>query len=193
MPPDTTPAARWTVVLAALTGLAVAVWIFSATPSTGVSSGYTNSVAGPVGPSDRAMLVAVRQATLWEVPAVQQAEQVAADPRVRRMSGAMLDKLNILAEQVQTVASRLRVPLPNQPTTQQQMWATDMSGDQGTHYDREMVGYLYESCENTMSTIDKARDETENSDIRSLAQLAAEVVRDHVRYLDGTGLVEPPT
>jgi putative membrane protein len=190
VPPDTTPAARWTVVLAVLTGLAVAVWIYRANPSAGdTAAGYTNSVAGPVSPADRAMLVAVRQAALWEVPAVQQARQAAADPKVRDLSGDMADQLAMLSGQVQQVALRLNVALPNQPTTQQQMWANDISGERGERYDREMVGYLYRSCEATMATINTAREQTVNPDIRSLAQTAARVVGEHVRYLDQTGLV----
>ena len=184
MRPDTTPTARVTVVLAALSGLAVAGWIVTATPSTVQSGGYTNSIAGPVGQQDRAMLVAVRQATLWEEPAVQQAQLATADPRVRQMSQEILGGLNVLTEQVQTVASRLQVALPNQPTAEQQMWANDMSEERGTDYDREMIGYLYRSCTDTMTAVNNARDATENSDIRSLAQLATEVIRDHLRQLN---------
>jgi predicted outer membrane protein len=191
--PDTTAAARWTVVLSVLTGLAVAAWIYTASsPSAAGGSGYTQSVAGPVGPDDRAMLVDVHQALLWELPAVEQAGQVATDPKVRRMSSDMSERLSLLSDQVQAVAQRLDVQLPNQPSSQQQMWSTDVSGSRGGEYDREMVGYLYQSCRSTMAAVTRARASTANADIRSLAQMTAHVLGDHVRYLDGTGLVAPP-
>jgi predicted outer membrane protein len=185
--------ARWTVALAVLTGLAVAVWIYTAVPSgTTPSGGYTRSASGPVGPEDRALLVTVRQATLWELPVVQQARLSASDPRVQAMSSEMVDKLDMLDEQVRMVAARLQVPLPNQPSAEQQSWAGEVSDERGADHDREMVGYMYRTCENTMIVINSARAETENSEIRQLAQMAGNVVREHVQYLTGTGLVGRP-
>jgi predicted outer membrane protein len=185
--------ARWTVVLAVLTGLAAAVLIYTGAPSSTGGGGWTNSVSGPVGPADRAMLVAVRQATLWEVPAVQQTGLVAASPEVRRIGGAMVGDLSTLSEQVRTVADRLGVVLPDQPTEQQQMWSTDLSGETGPRFDQEVVGYLYKSGEATLASVAFARERTENSDIRALTQMATKIVGDHLRYLEGTGLVSHPT
>jgi predicted outer membrane protein len=185
--------ARWTVVLAVLTGLAAAVLIYTGAPASTSGGGWTSSVSGPVGPADRAVLVAVRQATLWEVPAVQQTELVAASPEVRRIGGAMVGDLSTLSEQVRTVADRLGVVLPSQPTAQQQMWSTDLSGETGPRFDAEMVGYLYQNCEATLAAVASARERTENSDIRALTQMATKIVGDHLRYLAGTGLVNHPT
>jgi predicted outer membrane protein len=185
--------ARWTVVLAVLTGLAAAVLIYTGAPSATSGGGRTNSVSGPVGPADREMLVALRQATLWEVPAVQQTELVAASPRVRRMGDAIDGDLSMLSEQVQTVANRLGVVLPDQPSEQQQMWSTEMSGETGARFDHEMASDLSQSCQDMLASVAAARERTENSDIRALTQMATKIVGGHLRYLDDTGLVGQPT
>jgi predicted outer membrane protein len=153
--------ARWTVVLAVLTGLEAAVLIYAGVPSAPNGGGWTNSVSGPVDPADREMLVAIRQATLWEVPAVQQTELVAASPRVRRMGGAMDGDLSMLSEQVQTVADRLGVVLPDQPSQQQQMWSTELSGEAGARFDHEMVSDLYQSGQDMLASVAAARAGTE--------------------------------
>jgi predicted outer membrane protein len=197
VPPDTPPFARWTVLLAVLTGLLAAVLTFFAVPGAtsaeGPSTdGWTNSPSGPVGPDDRAMLVAVRQAALWEVPAGQQAQQIASRAEVRTTAARMVGDLRGLSDQVRGVAGQLGVLLPNQPTGQQEVWSSEVSGQSGANYDRAFVSHLHTSCLATLAVINRARSDTRNSAIRALANRAAEVVDQHVRYLDGTGLVSAP-
>lgn len=189
VPPDTTPMARWTVVFAVLTGLVVAVWIYQAGSPTSADEGWTMSAAGPVSPADKDMLYAVRQATLWETPALQQTELAGASPEVRNLGQDLSGNVAELSEQVQAVSARLGIELPAQPTTQQQLWMGDMAGDSGDHYDRQMVGYLYRSCETTLSTVTSARAQTRNPEIRALADYAATLLRTHLQYLNATGLL----
>lgn len=187
--PDTTPMARLTVVFAVLTGLVGAIWIYQAGGSSPAEDGWTMSASGPVGPTDKAMLYALRQATLWEIPALQQTELAAANPGVRRLGRELSGNLAELSGQVQVVSARVGVELPAQPTMQQQQWIDEMAGDSGAHYDRQLVGYLYRSCEATLSVIATARTETRNSDVRALAEFADPVLRTNLRYLTATGLL----
>src|SRR5947199_7705815 len=135
------------------------------------------------------MLVAIRQAALWEVPVSQQAQQMASRADVRAMGGYIAGDLVGLADEVNRVAGRLAVPLPSQPTARQQAWSAEISGRTGAGYDRTMVGHLRSTCTATLAAIASARAHTRNPDIRSLADRATQVVGRHLQYLDGTGLV----
>jgi predicted outer membrane protein len=181
--------ARWTVIFAVLTGLIVAVWIYHAGSSPPEDDGWTMSASGPVSPHDKAMLYAVRQATLWEIPALQQTELAGASPGVRNLGQDLSGNLSELSEQVQVVSARLGVELPAQATAQQQQWIGDMAGDSGEHYDRQMVGYLYRSCETTLTIVTTAQVETRNPEIRALADYTVPLLRTHLRYLTATGLL----
>lgn len=184
MRPDTSSSARLTVLLAVLTGAVVVLLTWLAVPSPTAPAGWTHTAAGPVGTADRAMLVAVRQAALWEMPVGQQAQQMASDPEVRRVTAHMSDELRVLSENVRAVADRLGVPLPSQPTAGQQAWAAEIAGESGSGYDRTMLSHLRATCVATLAAIDEARAATGSPEVRSLADEAASVVGGHLRLLD---------
>lgn len=188
MLPDTlTP--RWSMVLAVLTALAVAVLTMVSVPSTlgdpdSGPSGSSPAEAGPVIAADRALLVALRQHELWATPVTQQAQQMATSPTLRAMGGTFASDLDSLSDQVREVADRIGVALPSQPTAQQQTWAAQISGKSGNDYDQTMVSRLRSDCAATAELIDRARAETHNEQIRQVADQAAGMVARLLAYLD---------
>ncbi|HEX4251746.1 MAG TPA: DUF4142 domain-containing protein [Pseudonocardia sp.] len=189
LPATTSPLLRTTVVLAAFTGLAVAALAWLAVPAPrlhlGVGGGWTQTAAGPVGPTDRALLVTLRQDGLWEVPVGQQAQDMAVSPAVRQLGGTVATDLGWLSTQVRAVAGRLDVVLPSQPTPDQQSWLVEIAGKSGRDYDRLMVDRLREACVDSLQLINKAAAGTHNTEIRQLADQAAGLVGRHIQEMDG--------
>jgi putative membrane protein len=180
------------MVLAACTGLTAALlaWFSSPAPhplltASGSAAAWTQTSDGPVGPGDRALLVSLRQDGLWEVPVGEQAQQMAADPGVRRIGGTVATDLGWLGGQVRAVAGRLDVPLPSQPTPDQQSWLVGIAGTAGPDYDRAMVTRLRRACETTLAALGQAGATTGNEQIRQLVAQATPVVSRHLDSLDG--------
>ena len=193
--PDTNPLPRATVVFAALTGLTVAALAWLVIPAPRIhlasSSGWTHTASGPVGPTDRALLVTLRQDGLWEVPVGQQAQEMAVDPAVRQVGAAIATDLSSLSEQVRAVADRLGVLLPSQPDADQQTWLVQIAGKSGQDYDRAMVTRLRLACADSLATITRAASATRNEQVRQLADQAAALVGRHIRDLETIQLVTP--
>ena len=195
MLPDTNPLPRATVVLAALTGLTMAALAWLVIPAPRIhlasSSGWTHTASGPVGPTDRALLVSLRQDGLWEVPVGQQAQEMAVDPAVRQVGGGIATDLSSLSTQVRAVAAQLGVLLPSQPSPDQQTWLVQIAGKSGQDYDRAMVTRLRLACADSLATITRAASATRNVQVRQLAEQAAALVGRHVRDLDSIQPVAP--
>jgi predicted outer membrane protein len=185
--PDTIVQPRWTMVFAALTGLAAAAAIWLAVPTRppfGFTDGWTQTPTGPVGPTDRAMLAALRQAALWEAPVGQQAQQMAVDPSVRQLGATLSTDLGWLSGQVRALADELGVVLPSQPTADQQAWLNAIASASGPGYDRVMLHRLRQGCAATLDVVDQARAITRNDQVRQLADRAGQVLRRHLDALD---------
>lgn len=175
------------MVLAALTGLGVAAatWLAIPTPRLSLgSSGWTQTPTGPVGPADRAMLAALRQAALWEAAVGQQSQQMAVDPAVRQLGAVMATDLDWLSGQVRALADQFGVVLPSQPTPDQQAWLTAIGNTSGRSYDRAMVSRLRQGCAQTLDAVSAARAATRNDQVRALADRAGQVIGRHLQALD---------
>jgi predicted outer membrane protein len=192
--PDTFPRPRCTVLFAVLTGLVVLAVSWSTIPSTSNGPGQdgtalTQSSSGPVGPRDRDFLIALRQSTLWQIPVSQQAEQVADDPAVRTVAAAMAADLGPLAAQVRARAGALGVALPSQPTSTQQGWLSEISGESGSGYDHAVVKRLRDACAATLTQARQLGAATRNEQMRSLADQTGRVATRYLAALGGSGAV----
>ncbi len=186
-----------TAVLAVATGLVVAVLTWSALPSAtpdAVPSGFdrvTDTPSGPLTPADRAMLVAVRQAGLWQAPLTQQARLMAGAEPVRAVAAATAADHDTLAPEVLAAATRLGVLVPSLPTPQQQSWLAELSGETGADYDLALVNRLHTASATTLAQVDRVRAGTGNSEVAALAANASELLDRQLRNLESTGLVVP--
>lgn len=173
---------RWTVVLAVLASLVIAAFQYW--------GDTTQTQWGALGPADRNLLVAVRQAGLWEIPISQQAQQQGDSPRVREVGSLLAAEHVDLDRRTREVAARLGVLLPNEPTNQQQVWMAEIGNKSGPGYDRTYVQRLRAAHGKVLPVIAEVRGSTQNELIRSFAETAAAFVTRHCEYLESTGLVD---
>jgi len=170
--------------------LAVSVSVYqswsSGAPGTG---GWTQTQWGPLGPSDRDLLIKVRQANLWEGPTGQQAQQLATSPAVRDVGGKLGVEHADLDVQTRAVANELGIALPSAPSALQMQWMSDISSRSGAEYDRVFIQRVREAHGIVLPIIAEVRIGTRNDKIRAFAELADSFVSRHCKYLEGTGLV----
>lgn len=145
---------------------------------------------GPLGPGDRDLLVRVRYAGLWEMPAGTMAAERGADERVREIGGFIADEHAELDERVVEVAGELGVPLPDDPLAQHQSFLDRMEDRSGQEFDLEFVQLLREAHGEVYPLIAYARAGTQNELVREFAGTAEEFIGRHMDYLESTGLVD---
>ncbi len=184
----------WTVALAMVTALSVAVfqyWGRSEYRATAApDSGWTQTQWGPLGPADRDLLVKVRQAGLWEGPAGQDAQARARSVRVREVGRLIAAEHADLDARVREVSARLGVGLPNAPSDQQRGWMTEIAGRSGPDFDRTFVQRLRAAHGRVLPIVSQVRSGTRNDLVRTFAATAAQFVTRHHEYLESTGLVD---
>ncbi len=158
---------------------------------TGIqSSKWTQTRWGPLGPADRELLVMIRQAGLSGGSTGQQAQRQGSNPQVRTVAKRISVDYGDLDNQVRSVAGKLDVPLPDQPTAAQQRWMTELAGRSGPAYDRLFAQRLRLTDGEVLPVITAVRAGTRNELIRSFAANAAALVSKHMEALERTGLVD---
>ncbi|TMR98269.1 DUF4142 domain-containing protein [Nonomuraea basaltis] len=164
-----------------------------------VSAAYTSTASGPLGPADRDLLVKVRQAGLWEMPAGDYAQTRAESARVKTVGAELRDdhkKLDVLVRQL---AAKLGVALPDEPSPDQQRWLAQLASETGPAFDRDYANLLRAAHGKVFSVIAGVRAGTRNDEIRKFASQSNNVVMKHMTLLESIGVVmyhelpEPPT
>lgn len=189
---------RWAVALAVIVALTVAVFQYWGTSQYGTASahsdahdtGWMQTQWGPLGPADRDLLVMVRQAGLCGGSSGRQAQRQGSSAAVRAIAKRIGVDYGDLDNQVRSVASKLGVPLPDQPNAQQQGWMRVLSGRSGPDFDRMFAQRLRLTDGDVLPVITSVRAGTRNGLVRSFAANAAVLVSRHMEYLEGTGLVD---
>ncbi|WP_246178814.1 DUF4142 domain-containing protein [Actinomadura decatromicini] len=188
---------RGRVVLVVLAAAAVAAAFAVVMNPNGVpASSAANNLGGtvhtrwgPLSTLDRQLLVKVRQAGLWEMPAGQQAQQRAATPRVREV-GEIINQQHLqLDADTRATAQRLGVLLPSEPNGSQKSWLREMSGKYGIDFDKTFVLRLRAAHGQVFTVIAKVRAQSENTEIRAFAERCLKFVNTHMSLLESTGLV----
>lgn len=156
----------------------------------GDGEAVVDTESGPLGPGDVDLLVRVRYAGLWEMPAGQLAAERGADARVREIGGFIAEEHAELDERVRQVAAELAVPLPDQPMAQHQAFLDRMAGLSGQDFDLEFVQLLREAHGEVYPLIAYARAGTQNDLVREFAATAEEFIGRHMDYLESTGMVD---
>jgi putative membrane protein len=145
---------------------------------------------GPLDDTDRLLLIKVRQAGLWEMPAGQQAQQRAHTEKVKEVGRHIATEHATLDQDVRGVAGQLGVVLPDRPNEDQQRWLAELTTKSGDDYERTFVNRLRAAHGKVFSVIAQIRASTSNSLIREFAQRAMTFVLRHMGYLESTGLVD---
>jgi predicted outer membrane protein len=164
-----------------------------------VSAEYMTTASGPLGPADRDLLVKVRQAGLWEMPAGDYAQTRAESARVKQVGAELREDHKKLDVIVQQVAKKLGVALPDEPSPEQQRWLAILAAESGPAFDRDYANLLRAAHGKVFSVIAGVRAGTRNDEIRKFASQSNTVVMKHMTLLESIGLVhyhelpEPPT
>lgn len=180
-------------LVATLGAIAFPVWSYADRSGTGeanLAAGTVPTRWGPLSAADRDLLVKVRLAGLWEIPAGQQAVERAPTEAVKEAGDHLIVGHTDLDKRVRSAASQLGVELPNQPTAQQQGWLDELTEASGETYQRTFANLLRVSHGKVFSVIAQVRDTTRNSLVRQLATDSNQTVLDHITMLEATGLVD---
>lgn len=195
---------RWAVALAVIAALTLAVFQYWGTSQYPIAIAPRSQAEvqdadwmptrwGPLGPADRDLLVMIRQAGLCGGTSGRQAQKQGSNPQVRTVAKRLSVDYGDLDKQVRAVAGKLGVPLPDQPTVQQQSWLKQLSGQSGSKYDRMFAQHLRVTDGEVLPAITAVRAGTRNELIRSFAANAATLVNRHMDALERTGLVDYST
>ncbi|MFF7985015.1 DUF4142 domain-containing protein [Streptomyces sp. NPDC007901] len=185
------------LILATLAGtvgaLVYPVWSYADRSGTGqanVAAGTVMTEWGPLTASDRDLIVRVRLAGLWELPAGQQAIERAPSNAIKEAGDHLIVGHTDLDRRVRIVASQLGVDLPNVPNEQQQGWLQEMSAATGAEYEYKFVNLLRAAHGKIFPAIGTVRNTTRNTLVRQLASDANQTVLDHITILEKTGKVD---
>jgi predicted outer membrane protein len=169
---------------------AVAVIVVVPQSQAAQQEGVTQTRWGPLGPADRDLLIKVRWAGLWEIPAGRWAQERSTNTKVRETGVHLMNDHAQLDEDVRAEAAQLGVPLPDEPNPDQQRWLGELSSRTGAEFDQTFADRLRAAHGKVFSAIAAVRAGTRNDKIREFASKCNAVVLKHMTLLEETGLVD---
>ncbi|MBT2401257.1 DUF4142 domain-containing protein [Streptomyces sp. ISL-100] len=178
---------------ATLAALIHPIWSYADRSGTGPDQLNAGSVAtrwGPLSAADRDLVVRVRLAGLWELPAGRQALERAPSRAVEEAGAHLVEGHTFLDARVREVAAKLNMELPNQPTAQQRGRLDELTEASGTAYETKFANILRAAHGKVFARIAEVRHTTRNALVRGLADDANTTVLDHIRILEATGRVD---
>lgn len=160
------------------------------TVSTSSDRIIANTQWGPLTEADRAFVVAVRAAGLWEHPVGQIGLQKGQSKGVLTASQHLIDGHAALDATCRKIAPMLNVTLPNVASPQQEGFVTTLKADSGKQFDVDFANILRQTHGSIFNTVAKIRSTTKNTLVRALADQANDTVLDHITVMEKTGLVD---
>jgi predicted outer membrane protein len=151
----------------------------------------TDTSWGPLTATDRDLLVRVKLAGTWEVPAGDMAQTHSSDERVRAVGRVLATDHRRLDEEVAAAARKLQVQLPDQPNPNQRNWLAEMTPERGHAFDETFANRLRTAHGQVFAIVANVRAGTRNTLVRAFASEATDVVMKHMSLLESTGLVAP--
>jgi predicted outer membrane protein len=146
---------------------------------------------GPLTAADKDLLVRVRLAGLWEIPAGDMAQTQSTDQRVRQVGQVLAADHRRLDQEVRDAARKLQVTLPDQPNSSQRGWLAEMTPERGPAFDETFANRLRTAHGLVFAVVAQDRAGTRNTLVRAFATEATDVVMKHMSLLESTGLVAP--
>lgn len=163
----------------------------SAAPSFDDDGGGTVATRyGPLTALDRDFVRKVRLAGLWEMPAGRQAQERGKTTAVRTAGDHLVAGHTELDRRSVQTGRALGIPLPNQPSDEQQGWLGQLNSAPDAEYPALFAELLRRSHGKVFGLIALVRDQTKNSMVRALATRTNAVVLDHITVLEKTGKVD---
>ncbi|MCW6004274.1 DUF4142 domain-containing protein [Micromonospora sp. CPCC 205371] len=145
---------------------------------------------GTVAAADKDLVVKVRLAGLWEIPAGQMAQEKSNDPRIRQIGRNIADQHEVLDELARNAARKLGIDLPDEPNSDQQGWLDEMAAAEGEEFDQIYIDRLRAAHGKIFPAIATVRATTRNDTVRKLAQQANQFVATHLTLLESSNIVD---
>jgi putative membrane protein len=150
----------------------------------------TDKAAGAVTAADKDLVVKVRLAGLWEIPAGEMAQDKSDDEGIQEIGRDIAAQHRELDKFARAAAKKLDIDLPDEPNSDQQGWLAEMQKAQGTDFDRIYIDRLRAAHGKIFPAIAAVRASTRNDTVRKLAQRANQFVATHLTLLETSGIVD---
>ncbi|WP_433728268.1 DUF4142 domain-containing protein [Actinoplanes sp. CA-051413] len=145
---------------------------------------------GALSAADKDLVVKVRLAGLWEIPAGEMAQQKSQDPRIRKIGREIAAQHEVLDAFDRAAAKKLRISVPKKPNSDQQGWLAEMRDAEGAEFDEIYIDRLRAAHGKIFPAIGTVRATTRNDTVRKLAQQANQFVVTHMTLLESSGIVD---
>jgi putative membrane protein len=145
---------------------------------------------GALSAADKDLVVKVRLAGLWEIPAGEMAQEKSPDPRVQKIGREIAAQHEVLDAFDRAAAKKLRITLPKKPNSDQQKWLAEMRDAEGEEFDDIYIDRLRAAHGKIFPAIAAVRSSTRNDTVRKLAQQANQFVVTHMTLLESSGIVD---
>jgi predicted outer membrane protein len=139
---------------------------------------------------DAELIVKVRLAGLWEMPAGEIAQERSANPKVQEVGRTLMTDHAQLDIEVRRVAALYNLTLPAEPNDAQKGWLTEMATASGSQFDSVWAMRLRAAHGMIFTVIAKSRAATADPEIRKFATTANTIVMKHMTILESTGVVD---
>jgi predicted outer membrane protein len=139
---------------------------------------------------DADLLVKVRLANLWEMPAGQMATERSANVKVQEAGRTMMNDHALLNVEVERLAGLYDLRLPPEPNDMQKSWLTEMAQASGAQFDSVFAMRLRAAHGLIFPAVANSRVTTTDPEIRKFATTANTIVMKHMTLLESTGVVD---
>ncbi|WP_410649232.1 DUF4142 domain-containing protein [Amycolatopsis sp. cmx-4-54] len=157
------------------------------------------SLLGPVGEAhaqelsaaDKNLIVNVKLAGLWEMPAGMWAQERGKSQRTREVGRTLMIDHGRLDTATHAIADRFGIALPSEPSDQQSAWLGEMKAARDdSEFDRVFANRLRYAHGILFPVIAQVRAGTRNDVVRDYATTANQAVLRHMTLLESTGVVD---
>lgn len=145
---------------------------------------------GAVSAADKDLVVKVRLAGLWEIPAGEMAQEKSNDPRIQKIGREIANQHEALDAFDRAAAKKLGIALPKKPNSDQQGWLAEMRDADGDEFDAIYIDRLRAAHGKIFPAIGTVRATTRNDIVRKLAQQANQFVVTHMTLLESSDIVD---
>jgi predicted outer membrane protein len=151
----------------------------------------TDKAQGDLSAADKDLVVKVRLAGLWEMPAGKMAQEKSNDRRIQQVGADIAEQHATLDQLARDAAKKLDIDLPDEPNADQQKWLSEMrAADEGEAFDQVFIDRLRAAHGKIFPAIATVRTSTRNDTVRKLAQQANQFVMTHLTLLESSGIVD---
>jgi putative membrane protein len=149
----------------------------------------TDKAAGAITAADKDLVIKVRLAGLWEIPAGEMAQEKSENRRIQQIGQDIAEQHEELDDFARAAAEKLDIELPDKPNSDQQGWLDEMDEAQGEDFDEIYIDRLRAAHGKIFPAIATVRASTRNDTVRKLAQRANQFVATHMTLLETSGIV----